>query len=480
MLIRENHAGNAMPLGTLGVQLLIVTIAVAVAALVVAQPALLIPAIGLTLAVTVFLNFDWFVYATIFLLPWSPFAGWKFPVRDISLIAHFVLFAGVWMLRRSRGESTKEWLLGSRLKQGVLLVGAIAATSLALGPPANSGTYPALAKMLSYIALFFAFIGWLKTPEQLVRAAKILFISTLGVCLFGFYQAFEQDFTALYFRLYPFEEANFDAQGGWAGRITSLFFHYNSLAGYLSAVAPLALGATVLAKDRWLRYLGFLALTAAIAAVYLTGSRGGMAACAGVLFLGVWYLSPRRTTLAIVISSLILAAAIALPLAPAEAGGSRLQGVDDFTRESRLALWGAAGAMFLQHPILGVGFGNYKFLMHDYIPGLTDDLDAHNLYLQWLAETGIVGFAVFFLIMGSFTRIGLRLRKAADPVYRMWGIGLCGAIVATLIHGLVDYIFNVSPQFGNLFWLLLALGLCASEMWRKQSAPLSRGMAAAR
>jgi O-antigen ligase len=128
---------------------------------------------------------------------------------------------------------------------------------------------------------------------------------------------------------------------------------------------------------------------------------------------------------------------------------------------------------------LGVGFGNYKFLMHDYIPGLTDDLDAHNLYLQWLAETGIVGFAVFFLIMGSFTRIGLRLRNA-DPVYRMWGIGLCGAIVATLIHGLVDYIFNVSPQFGNLFWLLLALGLCAFEMWRKQSAPLSRGMAAAR
>src|SRR5258708_27458385 len=326
MLTRENHAGNTLPLGTLIVQWSIVAIAVAVAALVVGQPAFLIPAMAVLLGVAAFVNFDWFVYATIFLLPWSPFAEWKFPVRDLSLIAHFILFAGVWMIRNNGGESTKEWLLGSRLKHGVLLVAAIGATSLALGPPANSGTCPALAKMLSYIALFFACIGWLKTPEQLVRAAKILFISTLGVCLFGFYQAFEQDFTALYFRLYPFEEANFDAQGGWAGRITSLFFHYNSLAGYLSAVAPLALGATVLAKDRWLRYLGFLALTAAIAAVYLTGSRGGMAACAGVLFLGVWYLWPRRATLAIVISSLTLAASIAPPLAPAEHGCSRLRG----------------------------------------------------------------------------------------------------------------------------------------------------------
>ena len=479
MLTRENHAGNTLPLGTLIVQLSIVAIAVAVAALMVGQPAFLIPAMAVLFGVAAFVNFDWFVYATIFLLPWSPFAEWKFPVRDLSLIAHFILFAGVWMIRNNGGESTKEWLLGSRLKQGVLLVGAIAAISLALGPPANSGTYPALARMLGYVAVFFAFTGWVKTPEQLVRAAKVLFISTLGVCLFGFYQAFEQDFTMLYFRIYPMEEANFDAQGGWAGRITSLFFHYNSLAGYLCAVAPLALGATVLAKDRWLRYLGFLSLSVAIAAVYLTGSRGGMAASAGVLLLGIWYLSPRRTTIAIVLSSLILAVAIALPLAPPEAGGSRLQGVDDFTRESRLALWGAAGAMFLQHPVLGVGFGNYKFLMHNYIPGLTDDLDAHNLYLQWLAETGIVGFAAFFLIMGRFTRIGLRLRKAADPVYRMWGIGLCGAIVATLIHGLVDYIFNVSPQFGNLFWLLLALGLCAFEMWRKQSASGFRDAAAA-
>src|SRR5258708_17135216 len=122
MLTRDNRVGTAMTSQSLSMQLLIAGIAVAVAALVTGEPAFLIPAIGIPLVVAAFVNFDWFVYATIFLLPWNPFAEWRFPVRDFSLMAHFILFAGVWILRRRKGESIKQWLFGSRLKQGVLLV----------------------------------------------------------------------------------------------------------------------------------------------------------------------------------------------------------------------------------------------------------------------------------------------------------------------------------------------------------------------
>src|SRR5258708_12137592 len=116
MLTRENHAGNTLPLGTLIVQLSIVAIAVAVAALMVGQPAFLIPAMAVLLGVAAFVNFDWFVYATIFLLPWSPFAEWKFPFRDLSLIAHFILFAGVWIIPNNGAESTQECLPGTSLQ----------------------------------------------------------------------------------------------------------------------------------------------------------------------------------------------------------------------------------------------------------------------------------------------------------------------------------------------------------------------------
>jgi putative exporter of polyketide antibiotics len=59
--------------------------------------------------------------------------------------------------------------------------------------------------------------------------------------------------------------------------------------------------------------------------------------------------------------------------------------------------------------------------------------------------------------------VSLKLVKHPDPLFRIVGVGVCGAIAATLIHGMVDFLFNVAPQFGALFWLVLALGIAAYQ-----------------
>jgi O-antigen ligase len=94
-----------------------------------------------------------------------------------------------------------------------------------------------------------------------------------------------------------------------------------------------------------------------------------------------------------------------------------------------------------------------------------------------LAETGIIGFLVFFLTMATFARIGWRLLRNADPLCRIVGLGATGAIVATMVHGMVDYIFIASPQFGNLFWLVLGLAVAAGEL-SAQGSDVARSMAA--
>jgi hypothetical protein len=66
-------------------------------------------------------------------------------------------------------------------------------------------------------------------------------------------------------------------------------------------------------------------------------------------------------------------------------------------------------------------------------------------------------------MLNGFFRRGYVLAKVADPVYRMVGIGVCGAIIASLIHGLADFLFIVSPQFGAMFWMVLAIGLYAYD-----------------
>ena len=457
--------------GRHGMEITIAVIAAGIGALLVVEPASLVLALCIPIAVLAFLNFNLFVYAMIFFLPWYPFIDWKLPVRDVFLLARFVLFAGVWIVQRREGVTLKEWLWEGRLRKGIVLFAAIAVISLLSSDSRTAlGPYKGLVKLLSYAALFFCIAGWAKTRERVAAIIKTLLVSTIGVALFGFYQAWEGSFTDFYFRLYPGMEEVFAAQSGWSGRITSFLFHYNSLAGYLNAVMAFAIGVAVLGKKVWTRWLGVVCLSASGAALFLTSSRGGMVACGTLLVFSPLFLRPRRTTLAVILVSALLAAAIAAPLAMAAgAEAERLQSVDDFTQASRLALWGAAGVIFMQHPFIGAGFGTFRYDFHQYVPGMKDDLDAHNLYLQTLAETGIIGFVVFFVSMWMFFQDGFKLLKDIDPLWRMVGIGVCGTMGTTMVHGLVDYIFIVSPQFGNLFWLMLALCLVAGEQAAREA-----------
>lgn len=64
--------------------------------------------------------------------------------------------------------------------------------------------------------------------------------------------------------------------------------------------------------------------------------------------------------------------------------------------------WLSALQMFLQKPLLGHGWRSFRQLNQTMF-GFTRANDAHNIYLQLLAETGIVGFAVYVtLFIGAF------------------------------------------------------------------------------
>jgi putative inorganic carbon (hco3(-)) transporter len=444
---------------------LIAVIAVTVASLAASSSLFLIAGVCAGLVVVAVLRFEWFIYTQIFLLPWYPFLDTGVLLRDVSLPLRFLLFVGVWLIRKHQGKSVKQWFFGSRLKKGVIIFAAISTLSLvlsALGP--NIAAVRSLVRLFSYLALFFGIAGWIETKEQIVKIIKVVLTSTIFVSLFAFYQVLAQDYTDLYFQIYP---SQVEALDPWSGRATSFLFHFNSLAGYLNLVLPFSLACMVLAKESSVRYLALAAHTLACATLYFTASRGGFIAYGGMVLVAIWFFKPRVAALSRVLLTGVLSLVIVLALQP-PSSGSRLQDVDEFTSMSRKALWGTAAILFLQHPVLGVGYGNYRSLYSDYLPGIgPNELDAHNIYLQFLAETGIIGFAAFFLMLAAFARIATRLAKNIDPVYRMVGIGVGGALTATLIHGGVDYLFNVSPQFGALFWLIMALGVVASEQSAK-------------
>jgi putative inorganic carbon (hco3(-)) transporter len=460
---------NPDRVGGRGLELLLALAAAVLVALALTNPAFLVYAVCAALALIALVRFEFFFYGLVFLLPWYPLLDAKPPFRDVFLLLRFALLAGVWVVRRRRGKSFAEWVRGDKVKKGVLAFAAVATISLLISSvPANAAAYRSLVRLFSYLAVFFAVTGWVEDRRQVIRIVKLMLISTVGVALFAFYQMHEKGYTDLYFRLYPMQE---DALEPWTGRVTSLLFHFNSLAGYLNLVLPFAVACMVLAKDRGLRLLGWASQIAGLAALYFTASRGGLIAYGGMLLITFFFLTPKRTALLKIAVSLLVAAVLVLSLqVPGSLG--RVQEVDDFTQTTRLALWGAAGMMFLGHPILGVGYGDYRSLYNDYLPGVrANELDAHNLYLQFLAEMGIVGFMVFAVLMIAFARMAIKLARQPDPIRRLIGLGVGGALAATLIHGMVDYIFNVSPQSGAMLWLVLGLGSALAWQSRNEAQP---------
>lgn len=77
----------------------------------------------------------------------------------------------------------------------------------------------------------------------------------------------------------------------------------------------------------------------------------------------------------------------------------------------RLVLWKSNWQMFLDHPLLGVGHGQYKQYLPYYFEKLNVPADhfqshAHNQYLQALSNTGLIGFLFymsFIFLMIYFT-----------------------------------------------------------------------------
>ena len=115
-------------------------------------------------------------------------------------------------------------------------------------------------------------------------------------------------------------------------------------------------------------------------------------------------------------------------------GGTDLNGrLFTLSNHGRTVLWRAALDDFRAHPVVGSGAGSFGrwWLAHRttfYSVG-----EAHNLYVQTLAEGGVVGFALLVALLGLPLIAAVRARRhpLVAPAF--------GAYVAFLVHAAVDW-----------------------------------------
>ncbi len=247
----------------------------------------------------------------------------------------------------------------------------------------------------------------------------------------------------------------------------------NFFAQILVALVPLALFTAWSERGVGARLLAFACAGLAAAAAVLTYSRGGALVLATVLALS--FLSRRidvRQTSAAAAATVLLL----LLFVPADFA-RRLTTLEqvfpgaeaevlhpDSSFQKRRLLVGAAWRMFLDHPGLGVGAGNYTVHFDQY----ADEVGSaareyedpgemhypHNLYLEIAAETGLIGLAVFAAAVAvalvSLRRARAGFLAAGDERTGALARGFETALVGYLVSGLF-----LHGHFPRYLWLLL-------------------------
>jgi O-antigen ligase len=148
-----------------------------------------------------------------------------------------------------------------------------------------------------------------------------------------------------------------------------------------------------------------------------------------------------------------------------------------FSLQERLLWWTSAARIFWNHPLTGVGIGNFGVVGPLYAKTKTlHSLFAHSFPLQILSETGLTGFLLALWLVLSTARW---MRSAqSNPVQK----GLALGISAVFLENLIDY--NLSaPAHWLLFGWMLGLACPAREstehsFWRKSDGSLAPALAA--
>lgn len=454
------------------IELVLVTSSVALTVAAYLSPLALALVAGAAVLFLASMRFRPLLLAIVFAMPVNPYLSWDLPVKDLQTLLRLCLFAGAFLARQRAGEPLRPWLFSGRITRAVLGYFAVAVIASTLVNHPTGAAARELMRLGSYLCLYYALLDWVRAERDLKAILQALLISTIAVAMFGFYQEASGGYSSLYQALYPIQDEALMIPP-WSGRITSFLSHYNGLAAYLNMVVPFCIGLAAWGCDKFSRILGGVCFVLASFAILLTQSRGGLLAYVSILLISACLL-PRtrharlRWVAAVALFSISSALVVGLIF-------KRLAGVDSYTELTRLAIWAGAGVLFAGNPILGVGYGNFKTALTSAITvpdGFT--LDAHNLYLELLAETGIAGFAAFVvLVIVCLRHARQMLRDSGQEMAAIMGFAVIAALVGVLVHGAVDYVFHNSPQCAAMFFLLVAL-LGTHEFRRRRAGDSPR------
>ncbi|MEM6468776.1 MAG: O-antigen ligase family protein [Planctomycetota bacterium] len=241
-------------------------------------------------------------------------------------------------------------------------------------------------------------------------------------------------------------------------------------------VALAVLGLTVM-KFPWSKHVVLLTMLINVPVMYLSHSRSATAMTVAVIALAVfWFTSVRTKAVLAFLASLFCVVYVAIDPGFTLLGSTFDRGLEYLTRgqdvsqlkgaSGRREMWTAIWAEYRHSPVCGHGYAITSRNGEIEVWNIVANHTAHNLILQILASTGLVGLCLFLFAVGKATVSALQLFRS-DRFSRH-----LAALFALMALWFVGWSFGCVSFIGPLrsesvvFYSLL--GLCLGEMERSR------------
>jgi O-antigen ligase len=198
------------------------------------------------------------------------------------------------------------------------------------------------------------------------------------------------------------------------GRATGTLGESNALAAAAVLLWPISM--LTYGKRGIFSPIPFLSLGAACVIVFVSQSRAGFVA---LIIQIIFFLSLKiikKPIVSVILATILIGLSMLLPLIDSSS-----------VYENRAEIWRTALQATNNNPILGSGFGNITPTLRLASVQLSNNVrfqsvdSAHNIFLDWLVQGGIVGLGLFLILAGSSFYAHL---KTKNIEYAVMMIGL--------------------------------------------------------
>jgi O-antigen ligase len=360
-----------------------------------------------------------------------------------------LLIFGAVLLFKNQLEQINFSILRKSIIIVFLLYFLVTAFSLFFATNPKEGIFDCIKTFSILVLIVFFTDSFANTPDWAGKISKMMMVAATVAVAVGYYQYLTLVVSSKTIYLPDGREIIYSVKG--------LMAHKNQFSDYLMMLLPFLAYGTFRFK-RQMRVVSVILIVLILFLIVLLQTRSVWAGILIMSFLGVSLIlffykqlllsTKLRNTLAITCLAIILAGTGILIFGGRQNNNSYLKKLRSITDPHagnnifRLKVWGSTLEMIKDHPITGVGAGNWQLEISKYLPDLNFTQKEmnwgrpHNDYLWVLSEKGIVGFLLYLSIFCisffyAFQILRGKGKKNQNTIALLATCGLAGYMVVS-------------------------------------------------